>query len=184
MNSKYEFTRDWFSNREQNWLKHFAPLSGQPLRALEIGSLEGRSAVWMLDNMLTHPQSQLYCIDIFRNQEIESRFDRNIYATGCVSKVTKIKGQSWLHLRNLPCDTFDLVYIDGSHHGRDVIEDAVLSYRLLRNDGFLVFDDYPWRGDAQHSVFPKDAIDAFLHLYQEHVKVIEFGWQVILRRIR
>lgn len=183
MEPKYEFTRDWFSNRESNWIKHFSSLSALPLRALEIGSLEGRSAVWMLDHMLLHPNSSLSCIDLFRSEELENRFNKNIRATGAESKVTKLKGPSWIHLRELPCNTFDFIYIDGSHHGRDVIEDAILSYRLLKKEGILVFDDYPWRGDAQHTVFPKDAIDAFLHLYQDHVNVIDFGWQVILRRI-
>jgi predicted O-methyltransferase YrrM len=36
------------------------------LRFLEVGSYEGRSAVWLLSNILTHPTSRLYCVDTFR----------------------------------------------------------------------------------------------------------------------
>ncbi len=178
----YEFTKDWFSKWEDSWRHHFGALAARPAHALEIGSLEGRSAVWMLDHLLLHPESRLVCVDLFHDAEIEARFDRNIAATGQVAKVRKLKGHSWRHLRALEPDRFDLVYVDGSHHGLHVLEDAVLSFRLLRSGGCLVFDDYPWRKDESHPVYPKDAIDAFLHLYQGSVEVLWHAWQVFVRK--
>lgn len=181
-NQKYEFTKDWFSKRESSWLEHFGGLANRPSTALEIGSLEGRSAVWMLENLLLDSESHLICIDLFGDPEVEDRFDRNIVRSGAATKIEKLKGVSWRHLRSLKPESFDLVYVDGSHHGRDVLEDAILSYRLLRTGGFLVFDDYPWKKDNDHSVYPKEAIDAFLHLYQEFVEVLQVHWQVFLRK--
>lgn len=181
--SKYEFTTDWFSAREELWRTHFKELSSRPYRYLEIGSFEGRSAVWALDHLLHDPGSTLVCIDLFHSAEVEARFDRNIEATGVGEKVRKLKGFSWRLLRDLEPGTFDLAYIDGSHHGQCVLEDAVLCFRLLRRGGYLVFDDYPWTNDETHAVFPKDAIDAFLHLYQGQVELVHLGWQVILRKI-
>ena len=49
-------------------------------------------------------------------------------------------------LRRLPLETYDIIYIDGSHATSDVLEDAVLSYRLLKPGGLLIFDDYHWAG--------------------------------------
>lgn len=181
--SKYEFTKDWFSVREVLWTSHFGRLAFRAVHALEIGSLEGRSAVWMLDHLLVHPESRLDCIDIFHNCEFESRFDRNIAASGAAHKVRKHRGFSWVHLRELPPNDFDLIYVDGSHHGQCVIEDAVLSFRLLKRNGYLVFDDYPWQKNEAHPVFPKDAIDAFKHLYQGQIELIDLGWQAIFRKL-
>jgi len=181
--SKYDFTTDWFSAWEGLWLKHFCEFALHPSNFLEIGSLEGRSAVWMLDHLLVHPESRLTCLDLFHNAEVEARFDANVAATGAGGKVTKLRGFSWRLLRELAPSSFDLIYVDGSHHGQSVIEDAVLSFRLLRQGGWLVFDDYPWRKDETHPVFPKDAVDAFLHLYQGQVELCHLKWQVILKKV-
>ena len=41
----YEFTWDWVSQDSSVWLEHLGNLKGKPnLRALEVGSYEGRSA--------------------------------------------------------------------------------------------------------------------------------------------
>jgi hypothetical protein len=34
---------------------------------------------------------------------------------------------------------------DGSHRARDVLEDAVLSWPLLKVGGIMLFDDYLWQ---------------------------------------
>ena len=50
----YKFTTDWFTNRIPLWEKILAPLKGkQGIHYLEIGVFEGRSAIWMLENILT-----------------------------------------------------------------------------------------------------------------------------------
>ncbi|MAS94943.1 MAG: hypothetical protein CMO55_17235 [Verrucomicrobiales bacterium] len=179
---KYEFTKDWFSNRESDWWESFGYLSAGTVHAMEIGSLEGRSAMWMLEHLLVQQESTLTCIDLFSNPVVEARFDTNLQASGKAHKVTKLSGPSWTHLRNLRPGQFDLIYIDGSHHGRDVLEDGVLSFRLVKPGGFLIFDDYPWRNE-DHSVYPKDAIDAFLYLYRDDVRVLQKKWQVFLQKM-
>ncbi len=59
-----KFTADWFSSHIPHWERLLRPLAGQPIQALEIGSYEGRSAVWLLQEILTHPESRLTCVDI------------------------------------------------------------------------------------------------------------------------
>ena len=72
---KYEFTRDWVSKKENNWDRVLAEFKGKAnVHALEIGSFEGRSAIWFLDNILTDPTSTLTCVDVFTD-EIEANFD-------------------------------------------------------------------------------------------------------------
>jgi predicted O-methyltransferase YrrM len=61
------FSYDWFSTRIPQWERQVAGrFAGKPgLRFLEIGSFEGRSACWLLQNVLTDPSVRLTCVDPF-----------------------------------------------------------------------------------------------------------------------
>src|SRR5690242_1519030 len=78
------YSTDWFSNHIDNWSQWLGKLKGKAdLQFLEIGSFEGRSTRWLLDNILTHPVSHIYCIDVFElfNMDMEAvreRFEYNI----------------------------------------------------------------------------------------------------------
>ncbi len=194
MNSgNYAFSADWFSCHAENWTKHLAHLAGQAhLSFLEIGSFEGRSTVWLLENILTHETSRIDCIDSFAGSfehrsadvaGIERRFDHNISASGNVGKVRKIKGCSQEVLRTLPLYHYDFAYVDGSHLASDVLEDAILCQRLLKDGGTLIFDDYEWdhlRGEPQH---PGNAIDAFTTLFRQSFAVVHRGYQIIMKKL-
>ena len=46
-----------------NWSRWLAEFKDKPCHALEIGSYLGESAVWFAENILTHPESTLLCLD-------------------------------------------------------------------------------------------------------------------------
>lgn len=202
---KYTFIQsDWFHHSIPVWTEKLAGLAGHPdLRAIEVGSFEGRSAIWMLENVLTDPTSHLTCIDAFviddefqkirermqlelpNDLPLEARFDANIHASGAQARVTKLKGASAAMLRTLPLDSFDLMYIDGSHTTRNVLTDAVLGWDLLKLGGIMIFDDYLW------NVFPEDplrgpqkGIDAFLQCFDGEYEIMHKEYQVILRKTK
>ncbi|MHB0960811.1 MAG: class I SAM-dependent methyltransferase [Pirellulaceae bacterium] len=184
----YDFTTDWFTNNIPVWQQALAELQGQPnIRYLEIGVYEGRSAVWMLENILTHPTATVTAIDLFDGPYRE-RYFANIRRTGAADKVTSIANFSQIALRELPLDSYDIIYIDGSHAKEDVLEDAVLSWRLLKEGGMLIFDDYQWAGSFavgtsdKPSDFPKTAIDAFVQCFGDHLEVTHNAYQIILRK--
>jgi predicted O-methyltransferase YrrM len=82
---------------------------------------------------------------------------------------------------------YDIIYIDGSHDRPDVLEDAVLCWRLLKEGGIMIFDDYRYlgrRGSDNKVVSPKAAIDAFVQCFEEHCEVIHNGIQLIVRKGR
>ena len=63
---EYNFTSDWFTPHIPIWEKVLSPLKGKPdIRYLEIGVFEGRSSLWIAENILTHPSSHLTVIDPF-----------------------------------------------------------------------------------------------------------------------
>ncbi len=120
----YEFSADYVTYVASAWEQHLTPLRGRNgIRMLEIGSFEGRSALWFLENLLTHPQSALVCVDKFA-KDYSNVFDRNIAASGLAQKVTKLKGKSEDVLPTLADASFDAIYIDGDHRAEAVWRDA------------------------------------------------------------
>ena len=133
--------------------------------------------------MLTHETARIECVDVFYDGGYASRFDHNIRTALGERKVRKIAGRSQEVLRRLPLDHYDAIYVDGSHAAADVLEDAVLAFRLLKRGGVLIFDDYLWNTHLDPAVIPKPAIDAFLTIFQGHYELMHVGYQVSLRRL-
>jgi hypothetical protein len=47
----------------------------------------------------------------------------------------------------------------------------------------MVFDDYLWGDMSRLNHVPKPAIDAFVNIFIEELKVIYMGYQYIVRKI-
>lgn len=186
-----DFTEDWFTNRIASLEAVLRPLDGRASRVLEIGSFEGLSTcyfVWRL------PHAWVTCIDTFEGSAglpsgarpgLEEAFDRNVELIDA-SRVRKLVGDSRRVLLDLAGEAsrFDLVYVDGSHRGLDVLVDAALSWPLLDVGGVVVFDDYAWAllGDDP-LLRPGPAIDAFVGLVSPHGEVVYQDRQVALRKV-
>jgi|GEM_PF-1843227 len=201
--SPYVFSLLSFYVNIPDWENHLKELKGKPnIHALEIGSFEGFSAIWQLENILTHPTSTITCIDIFDDKTVEGRFDRNIEATGIAHKVKKLKGSSEKMLRSLNEQKYDYVYIDACHLAKWVLSDAVLSWDLVKPGGLIIFDDYgripePPKGykltrikfideylwkKKERETSPEPAIDAFINIYKPYLEVVFKRWQVVVRK--
>jgi predicted O-methyltransferase YrrM len=183
MADDYEFTTDWFSPSWQNWLTLTA--DRKISKILEIGSFEGRSTCAMIGHFGKQGPLHLFCIDNFQGSPehqgfdmavVEERFNRNV--NRAITRVTnrvavyKHKGQSVEVLSGLMKDhqnSFDLVFVDGSHYACDVLTDLVLSYHLCAVGGLIICDDYLWNntrhGAQDLLMMPRIAIDAFAHTF-------------------
>ena len=178
----YRYSVDWTTVNTARWQKHLGSLVGRAdARGLEIGCFEGRSTLWFLENVLTHPDARMVCVDVFTD-EIEANFDHNVKHAGQQERVIKYKGYSQDALRALEYDSYDFIYIDGCHLASCVLTDAVLSWDLLERGGFLIFDDYLFNIDGPPSKRPKFAIDAFLEAFADQVHVHELGFQVVVEK--
>ncbi|MEX0268172.1 glycosyltransferase [Leptolyngbyaceae cyanobacterium UHCC 1019] len=194
----YQFSQDWFSHNLLIWEQFLYPLKGLAnLRILEIGSWEGRSTCWLLENIATDSAARITCIDTFEGsiehavmvdqtvlKTIEQRFDWNLEKTEASEKVRKVIGKSQTVLRSLIPNTYHLAYINGSHIASDVLEDALLTWRLVKIGGFIIFDDYGFVFAPEITEDPpKVAIDVFLKLFQKKIKLVHQSYQVILEKV-
>lgn len=192
-NNMYEFTQDWFTSNIPVWQVMLAEYMGKPVHALEIGSFEGRSAIWLLDNVLTHPEASLTCIDPFCGSHehdsktmahAERRFRNNVLLRR--QNVTFHKGHSQHILLEpkLQGQCFDIIYIDGEHTSRAVLQDLILAFPLLRVGGRMIIDDF--LGNPQDLTSPTtsafDGIRAFLAAYSKSIFINYAGYQMILTK--
>ena len=178
--NKPVFTQDWVSTSSVVWRQELRTLAGRNgARGLEVGSFEGRSAIWFLEHILTAPDARLTSVDLF-GERLDAYFDHNLRVTGHAAKVEKRQGKSQKVLRTLPTESYDFVYVDGCHLATCALTDIVLSWDLLKTGGVLIIDDYGWTGPPLDR--PKLAVDAFLAIYEPHYELLHKQFQVLVRK--
>jgi predicted O-methyltransferase YrrM len=199
--NEYKFTTDWFHWAPEVW-NQLIPLMASRKAFLEIGSYEGRSTTWIVENMMEEEGGQIICIDTWEGgeehkaaandmSEVEKNFDHNmklLKASHPDAVIGKHVGLSHIKLAGMISDEegwlgyFDFIYIDGSHIAKDVLTDACMAWPLLKQGGLMVFDDYTWGPprDALHR--PKIAIDAFTNIFGEELEMIHMGYQLVVRK--
>jgi predicted O-methyltransferase YrrM len=188
-----DFSTDWTSKRFAPWTSLFTARREKTFKVLEIGSWEGRSAIFFLNFF---PHCIVTSIDTFAGSpehfetsewakfvpDCEQRFDANLakYAP----RVEKIKARSCVGLARLAIDfrRFDFIYVDGSHHSSEVYTDAALSWPMLVCGGILVFDDYEWPMLQTELERPKLGVDAFLAGQVGQYRELHRGYQIIIER--
>ena len=174
----YRFTRDWFTHNIPTLTDYLQRFVNIQVNALEIGSFEGMSACWLLDYILTHPAAKLTCIDPY----FAENFAPNIAKTGAPDKIIKLVGPSQDLLPSLEPESYDFVYIDGCHWAEPVRQDALLSWKLLKPEGLVIFDDYEWNDPNYPGQETRIGIDAFIAEVQSEIEIIYHGYQLIARK--
>ena len=199
----YKFTEDWFSADD---LVQFLPLKTQKeIHFLEIGSFEGKSTVWFLENILLNEKSTITCIDPWttysqNNNSFDSynkvdsewnftdnknTFLHNIYLSGFKNKVIIEQGFSNEILPKfiLYKKKYDIIFIDGNHTSPFVITDGIMSWYLLKEGGLMIFDDYLW-SDSNSTLSPKLAVDSFINCFRDYIEVIWSEYRLVIKKIK
>jgi len=197
--SKFTFQNDWFEQIIPDWeamtlsLSHNSIL--KPLHILELGSFEGASTTWMLENLADHPDTTMTVIDTFEGgmehlqaevDSLENRFRNNVNQCANVSKLRIMKERTQDALITLRKEgpRFDFIYIDASHVAIDVLQDAVLCWYMLDIGGTMVFDDWTWKGYMEDVYNPRMAIMAFLQCAAPEMKLHETESQIWITKVQ
>lgn len=205
----YEYTNNWFASTAKGVWDSLIPKIN-PTRILEIGSYEGASTCYLIEKLATSKEIELHCVDTWKGgvehkkggsaevnmSDVERRFHHNTKIA-----ISKIKNSVQLVLHKEYSDValsklitegkqgfFDFIYIDGSHEAPDVLCDALLSFRLLKNNGVIAFDDYLWQEQLPYGTdpirCPKPAIDAFTNIYCRKIRVMSAPlYQLYVKKI-
>ena len=148
---------------------------------LEIGVCEGWSAKWWLDNALEGEGSRFVGIDVWVDWPKQGILGSDVYESASKrlapygDKVELITGWSMNELVKFQPQSFDVIYIDGNHDLLPVLIDSVLSWRLLRVGGVLLWDDYGQRARGKQ---PKNAVQGFLRGIKGRYELLFENWQM------
>jgi predicted O-methyltransferase YrrM len=152
---------------------------GQIRDILEIGSHEGRSAIFWLRHL---PHSHVTCVDPWAESDVpssgdvgvEGRFNRNLSPFADRLRKMKMKSLQAFAMLGDEGRSFDLIYIDGDHRRDAVMLDCLLSWQAVRPGGMLLFDDYVFHmTEDRHR--PQIAIDTFLAWHPEASVLLKSG---------
>jgi hypothetical protein len=167
---------------------------GRSITYLELGVFEGQSMVWMLQHVLTHPESWAVGIDPWLMSEKLSNTDMmavqqhacyNVYRhphlyrpDGSVRAQLYQANSAELLRRMLKKDGFvgikrnsvDLCLIDGNHNALAVWDDARLVLQLLKPGGVMLFDDI--ENDVPKKDHVKEGVELFLKEAGDAVKLL------------
>lgn len=184
------YTSDWVSwQATHHWNLVLKDFKGKPdLRFMEIGSFQGRSANWFVENILTHPSSRLDCVDNFfhvattriRNG-LKETFFYNIEPN--IDKISVHLCSSEKVSELFEAETFHMIYVDGSHYADHVYCDLVLCMALLKTDGIMLIDDYGWKNaNYSEAELTKTGIDRFLKEYENRIEILHKDYQVSFKK--
>ena len=183
---QYRLANNWFNVINVNDYKY------KPINYLEIGAFYGANIISAGLTYGLHNESKLFCIDPwedyneyneYKNEQpcIYETFNENIKNSGFQDKIIINRGYSNKEIHKFDDDFFDIIYIDGNHEPEYVLEDAVISFRKLKVNGIMIFDDYGWGGPD----LTQKGIDAFLSGYSKRIQFLNIvESQVFIKKIK
>lgn len=191
------YSVDWFSGNISNWnaiFEYYLFKGKENLQFLEIGCFEGRATNYLLENVLTHETSKIHVVDTFNGSKDEAgmnwdeNYDFDALYNIFVNNISEHKNKVEIH-RGLSGDilkkdfeknTFDFIYIDGSHTAYDVLQDAILCHPLLKSGGIIIFDDYGWKdpNNMHPTNSPELGVNCFMSIHETQYDCIMKGYQV------
>lgn len=189
---EFEFTTEWADNNipyVAPLLRDFAQGRGQ-IRYLEIGAYEGRNLAfmdWLLPAKLDVTVIDPWFDETLNPEEkyhaVEPRFRRNVAKLNFSGLSTR-KGFSTYELPKMleGGETFDLIYVDGSHTAWAVMVDLAYCAALLDIGGMMVLDDY-WHHESEiGGPGVKQAVDRFHGVFRDYFDITAVYRQVALTK--
>ncbi len=139
---KKNITTDFFSINAYYWKKILRTLP-ENFKYLEIGSLEGNSALFIINNFKV---KKVVCVDIWEDENFKeeqhknfNNYKKNINEFSNIVETFKGTSDAFFLKQK---DKYDVIYIDGSHETDQVYKDIKNSWNILNVNGILICDDY------------------------------------------
>jgi predicted O-methyltransferase YrrM len=172
---------NWFKDVE----KYFRHVPQVPLRVLQIGTYTGDATEWLLNNRTIE---RINDVDTWQGSveidhesidfsEVEKYYDSRITD----DRVTKFKMTSdeFFIVNEM---SYNFIYIDGDHTASQTALDGLNAFKCLETGGVMAFDDYLWNYNGNPFLEPKRGVDAVLEVCRGQYVLIEFGYQVWIKK--
>jgi predicted O-methyltransferase YrrM len=178
----FKFSEHWFTNSRMAtyslYMRHFID---KPIRMLQIGVFEGQDLVWMLQHILTHPDSRVVAIDPWLKKGINAKENaiHNLRAWKNRIEFIEAKSQDVMdgHL-----GLFDLIVIDGDHSPEAVEVDATNSLLHAKPGAWILFDDIEHRANSprirqRRYQFQSTSRCGVINFLKKHKNDVRFLWR-------
>jgi SAM-dependent methyltransferase len=167
-----EYTNAWFDPHAVYWagLKDWAwaqRATRGGLRFLEVGVYEGRSAVWLIHNLVEPADVSVTLVDPWGPApEWEPIFERALRNLKANEKLKVCRMRSQRFWASYAESEYDFVYVDGSHRPHDVAEDVRMAWWRLRPGGIMLVDDFysPATPEAERADVEKGLLETHREL--------------------
>jgi len=165
--------------------------TNDPIKVLEIGAYHGANVCCLTKTHAIHSDSEIHCVDPWRDydQYPEYKDEQRTNYSKFIHNISQLHpidlNKIYIHrMKSEECakrfqdKSFDIIYVDGNHERNFVFEDAMLSHKLIKKGGWIVFDD-------AHDKQVLEAIQMFVNLYRQssYDEVVIKHSQVYMRRI-
>ena len=170
--SKYKFKNFWFLNNFHIF-EYFLPKNlNKKFDYLEIGTYEGLSLLYVLHKYKKINATGIDIINIL-NKKVKS-----------FKNLKMLKSDSIIALRKLneKNQKFDYIYVDGFHHGEHTIVDAIESFKLLKYEGIMIFDDF-MSVDHKLKYQCREGLYYFLNFFKKEIKILYFQNVLVIKKI-
>ena len=180
------YNEKWFCNNLNYLNVNFRTVKNVK-KILEIGSYEGRSAIFFLKNF---SNSNISCVDTWSGSDehnnvnfdlVEKNFDLNtsFYQSNDILIKHKMTSNEFFKKND---KYFDLIYVDGDHSADQVKIDLNNSWNVLKNGGFLVLDDYMWWYYKDLKKNPSTPINNFIKENISNISKLTVWHQLIIQK--
>ena len=183
--NEYKFYVDWhgdllnnssFESIFKEKISECQKTQGGVVKILEVGSGEGQSTLWFIQN--TNKYSEVYCVDTHSEEGWYSNENLKVVANRDADKtvyevfeenILNRHPERVVYFRDATNNVipkfsthFDIIYIDGDHSSKGIIQDSIYCFDKLKEDGLIIYDDY-----NLESV--KRSVDFFYSAYEDHI---------------
>ena len=163
-------------NISYKWKTILEP-TNEKIRILEVGAYHGANICSLVKTYATHPKSEIHCVDPwfdyseYNEYKDEQTTNYSIFLNNIcklspndLQKIYIHRGLSEDIIPIFENESFDIIFIDGNHTKKFVLEDAVLAFKKLKKGGWLIMDDMQC---SEVNV----AVQAFCHMYVDFFNV-------------
>lgn len=188
---------NWFAGAQHNFETYLSSFAGKPsIRFLQLGAFNGDASIWMLDNILTDPTSELIDVDTWLGSPTEDIHSKMNFDDVWKSYLHRVKDYDNVYPFKMSTNDFfngysddgesdwwiDFIYVDADHTASGVLDDAVMAWQHLKPGGIMAFDDFNWKHEKGELYEPKSAINFFCWAKQLELTIIETNEQLWIRK--